>query len=214
MASAASDLRAENERIAREIHELLTRNTTLQREMMQLNTERDLLVARGHDKARALSHELQQVDDELSSLRNQCESMVEVISGRSDGSSNNVEDDEGPGIPPPPPRQRKLSTAIGNSLFRARTMSVPRPRRPSAVANIAKGLNKAASYVKAATPSPEQHTPLGSKPRLHRNSPQILSYAKGTSDLNKSLLVSTHSHYGNFRRHSGPYRKNKETIVL
>lgn len=210
MASAA-EIRAENERIAKEIHELLTRNTTLQREMMQLNTERDLLAARGQDKVTALASELEEIREQVTALRSQCESMVEVISGRSDR-DNEVDDDEDFVPPPPPPtsRQRKLSTAINQTFMRARGMSMPRPRRPSAVTNIAKGLNKAASYVKAATPSPEpRRTPM-----LHKNSPQILSYAKGTTDAKKSLLVATHSHYGNFRRHSGPYRKNKETMVL
>lgn len=206
----AEALKAENERIAREIHALLTRNTTLQREMMQLNTERDVLAARGKDRAAALARELKGVRAQVATLRSQCESMVEVISGRSEG-DNEVEDDEEDFVPPPPPanKQRRLSTAIGQTLLRARGMSMPRPRRPSAVANIAKGLNKAASYVKTATPSPDKRPPT-----LHKNSPQILSYAKGTSDAKKSLLVATHSHYGNFRRHSGPYRKNKETMVL
>ncbi|RLN92881.1 hypothetical protein BBJ28_00010075 [Nothophytophthora sp. Chile5] len=207
--ATAAEIRAENERMARQINELLSSNTSLQREMMQLNTERDILEAAGQEKASSLSHELQTVDEELESLRSQCQSMAEVLNTQA---QNEVEDDE----PAPLPRSRKLSTAFSQTFQRARGMSMPRPRRSSTVQMVAHGLNKAASYVAPSSarsiPSPKsQHRPTM---ELHKSSPQILSYAKGTTDAKKSLLNSTHSHYGNFRRHSGPYRKNRETVVL
>jgi hypothetical protein len=77
---------------------------------------------------------------------------------------------------------------------------------------VAHGLTKAASYMIPPTTKP---TPDGPRPpRMSKDSPPILSYSKGTTDATKSLLFSTHSHYGNFRRHSGPYRKNREPPVV
>ncbi|KAG7401204.1 hypothetical protein PHYBOEH_002388 [Phytophthora boehmeriae] len=208
MASAA-ELRAENERMLRDIHALLTANTTLQKEMLQIDTERDELEALGQKKVQTLAEELETVDEELESLRSQCQSMSEVLSNSS--KENDVEELE----EEPAPLPRKLSTAFNQTLQRARGMSMPRSRRSSTVEkmthNVRDGLTKAASYMVPPRHSPED--PVRT-PKMHKNSPPILSYGKGSRDPSKSLLISTHSHYGNFRRHSGPYRKNLETVVL
>lgn len=56
--SAAAELRAENERIAAEINELMMRNTRLQRELMSLNTNRDVVVSQGNNRVRVLTDEV------------------------------------------------------------------------------------------------------------------------------------------------------------
>ncbi|OWZ19089.1 hypothetical protein PHMEG_0006716 [Phytophthora megakarya] len=200
MASAAEIL-AENERIAREIHELLSANTTLQKEAQQLSSERDELESLGSKKVQTLEHELETVDEELTSLRSQCQSMTEIINNDTE---NEIEVEEEPA---PVPVARKLSSAINQTMQRARGMSLPRQRRSSTVDMVAHGLSKAASYMIPPTAHPSPDGPR--RPRMNKDSPPILSYSKGKSDT-KSLLFSTHSHYGNFRRHSGPYRKTRE----
>ncbi|KAH7476394.1 hypothetical protein PRIC1_000400 [Phytophthora ramorum] len=203
MASAA-EIRAENERLSREIHALLSANTTLQKQAMELDSERDAIEASGSEKVQTLAHELESVDEELSSLRSQCRSMTEILKN---ADAQNEVDEE----PAPLPGSRKLSTAINQTLQRARGMSMPRQRRSSTVDMMAHGLTKAASYM---IPPSGKHSPDGPRPpRMNKDSPPILSYAKGTTDSKKSLLFSTHSHYGNFRRHSGPYRKTRDTVM-
>ncbi|KAG6598086.1 Golgin subfamily A member 4-like [Phytophthora cinnamomi] len=202
MASAA-ELMAENERMAREIHALLSANTTLQKEVLALGSERDELEASGSRKVQSLAQELESVDEELASLRSQCQSMTEILE-RADAENEVDEKDE----PVPVPVSRRLSTAFNQTVQRARTMSMPRQRRSSTVDRVAHGLTKAASYI---IPPSDRHSPDGPRrPRMSKDSPPILSYGKGSTDATKSLLFSTHSHYGNFRRHSGPYRKTRE----
>ncbi|EGZ20678.1 hypothetical protein PHYSODRAFT_313225 [Phytophthora sojae] len=196
MASAA-ELMAENERMAREIHALLSANTTLQKEMLALNSERDDLEASGSKKVQSLAQELESVGKELASLRSQCQSMTEILE-RADA-ENDVDDE-----PVPVPVSRRLSTAFNQTVQRARGMSMPRQRRSSTVDMVAHGLTKAASYM-GSRHSPEDHR----RPTMSKDSPPILSNSKRTTDTTKSLLFSTHSHYGNFRRHSG-FRKTRE----
>ncbi|GMF10587.1 unnamed protein product [Phytophthora lilii] len=204
MASAA-DLIAENERMAREIQALLSANTTLEKEMLALDAERDALEAAGSSKAQTLEQELRTVGRELASLRSQCQSMTEIIKN---AEVENEVDEE----PAPLPVGRKLSTAFNHTMQRARGMSMPRQRRSSTVEMVAHGLTKAASYMIPPTAKPSPDGPR--RPKMNKGSPPILSYAKGTTDSTKSLLFSTHSHYGNFRRHSGPYRKNRDPVVV
>ncbi|KAF4324547.1 hypothetical protein BBO99_00001729 [Phytophthora kernoviae] len=184
--ASSEELRAENERMLRDIHTLLSANTTLQKEMLKIDSERDELEATGQKKVQTLAEELETVDEELETLRSQCQSMSEVLSNSQE---NEVEEEP---EPEPTPFPRKLSTAFNQTLQRARGMSMPRKRRTSTVEKmthgVRDGLTKAASYM-----VPPRHS---------------------SRDPSKSLLISTHSHYGNFRRHSGPYRKNVETVVL
>lgn len=204
--ASAEELRAENERLAREIRELLSANTSLQKEMMAIGSERDELEALGQQKTRSLTRELESVDKELLSLRSQCQSMTEVLENSKAQNDVDEMDEE------PAPLPRKLSTAFNHTLQRARGMSMPRTRRSSTVQMMANGLTKAKSYM-----APHGHhgsEPPQRTPKMQKNSPPILSYDKGTQNPSKSLLVSAQSHYGNFRRHSGPYRKNRETVVV
>ncbi|KAE9046920.1 hypothetical protein PR003_g1302 [Phytophthora rubi] len=200
MASAA-ELRAENERLVREIHALLTANVTLQKEMMAINSERDELEASGSEKVQSLAQELDSVDEELALLRSQCRSMAKTVERVR---AQNEVDDE----PVPVPVSRRFSTAFNQTVQRARGMSMPRQRRSSTVDKMAHGITKAASYM---IPPSGRLSPEGlRRPRMSKDSPPILSYSKGTTDTNKkSLLLSTQSHYGNFRRHSG-FRKNRD----
>ncbi|KAK1941645.1 hypothetical protein P3T76_006709 [Phytophthora citrophthora] len=198
MASAA-EIHVENERLAREIQALLSANTTLEKEVMELSSELD----NGNEKVQGLEQELETVSEELTSLRSQCRSMTEIIKNAE--TENEVEVEEEPA---PLPVSRKLSSAFNHTMQRARGMSVPRQRRSSTVEMVAHGLTKAASYMIPPTANTSPDGPQ--RVRMSKDSPPILSYAKGTKDSKKSLLFSTHSHYGNFRRHSGPYRKNRE----
>ncbi|POM70962.1 Golgin subfamily A member 4-like, partial [Phytophthora palmivora] len=138
MASAAEIL-AENERIAHEIHALLNANTTLEKEMEALSSERDELESLGSKKVQTLEHELETVNEELTSLRSQCQSMTEIIENDAE---NEIEVEEEPA---PVPVSRKLSSAINQTMQRARGMSMPRQRRSSTVEMVAHGLTKAAS---------------------------------------------------------------------
>ncbi|KAF1793945.1 hypothetical protein JG687_00007685 [Phytophthora cactorum] len=203
--ASAGEIRAENERLAREIHALLSANTTLEKEMLDLSSERDELESLGNEKVETLEQQLETVDEELTTLRSQCQSMTEII--------ENVEaEKEVEAEPVPVPVSRKLSSALNHTMQRARGMSMPRQRRSSTVEMVAHGLTKAASYMIPPTAKPSPDVPR--RVRMSKDSPPILSYAKGTADSTKSLLFSTHSHYGNFRRHSGPYRKNREPPVM
>ncbi|KAG3092611.1 hypothetical protein PI124_g15601 [Phytophthora idaei] len=203
--ASAGEIRAENERLAREIHALLSANTTLEKEMLDLSSERDELESLGNEKVETLEQQLETVDEVLTTLRSQCQSMKEII--------ENVEaEKEVEAEPVPVPVSRKLSSALNHTMQRARGMSMPRQRRSSTVEMVAHGLTKAASYMIPPTAKPSPDGPR--RVRMSKDSPPILSYAKGTTDSTTSLLFSTHSHYGNFRRHSGPYRKNREPPVM
>ncbi|ETK96503.1 hypothetical protein F441_00833 [Phytophthora nicotianae CJ01A1] len=205
--ASADEIRAENESLAREIHALLNANTTLEKEMLKLSSERNELENLGNKKLQTLEQQLETVDEELTSLRSQCQSMTEIIENAN--AENEVEVEEEPA---PVPVSRKLSSALNHTMQRARGMSMPRQRRSSTVEMVAHGLTKAASYMIPPTAKPSPDGP--SRVRMSKDSPPILSYAKGTTDSTKSLLFSTHSHYGNFRRHSGPYRKNRDPPVM
>ncbi|GMF33316.1 unnamed protein product [Phytophthora fragariaefolia] len=169
--------------------------------MLALHSERDALEASGSIKVQSLAEELESVGEELASLRSQCQSMTEILERADAENELGDEDDE----PVPVPVSRRLSTAFNQTVQRARGMSMPRQRRSSTVEMVTHGLTKAKSYMlpPAGGQSPEC-------PRMSKDSPPILSYSKGTADATKSLLVSTHSHYGNFRRHSGLFRKSPE----
>jgi hypothetical protein len=104
---AAAELRAENERLAREIHKLLSANTTLEKEMLALDSEREALEAAGTAKVKTLEVALETVDAELSSLRSQCQSMTQILMNAA--AENDV--DEADEEPAPLPVGRKLSTA-------------------------------------------------------------------------------------------------------
>ncbi|KAG7393498.1 hypothetical protein PHYPSEUDO_007335 [Phytophthora pseudosyringae] len=205
--ASATELCAENERLAREIQALLSTNTTLEKEMLTLSTELDELESLGNKKVRTLEQEIETADEELASLRSQCQSMTEII--KNVDAENEVEVEE---EPVPLPVSRKLSSAFNHTMQRARGMSMPRQRRSSTVEMVAHGLTKAASYMIPPTAQPSPDEPR--RVRMSKDSPPILSYAKGTTDSSKSLLFAAHSHYGNFRRHSGPYRKNREPPVM
>ncbi|KAF1336593.1 40s ribosomal protein s27, partial [Globisporangium splendens] len=69
------EIRAENERIKEEIHALVMRNTKLQREILTVTTTRELAAVKGSNKVQKLTDELNALDDELTSVRAQCDAI-------------------------------------------------------------------------------------------------------------------------------------------
>uniref|UniRef100_K3X4B4 Uncharacterized protein n=1 Tax=Globisporangium ultimum (strain ATCC 200006 / CBS 805.95 / DAOM BR144) TaxID=431595 RepID=K3X4B4_GLOUD len=69
------EIRVENERIKEEIHALVMRNTKLQREILTATTTRELAAVKGSNKVQELTDELNALDDELTSVRAQCDAI-------------------------------------------------------------------------------------------------------------------------------------------
>lgn len=69
------EIREENERIKQEIHSLVMRNTRLQREILTMTTKRELAAVKGTNTIQELTDELHALDDELTSVRAQCDAI-------------------------------------------------------------------------------------------------------------------------------------------
>ena len=199
--TSAAELRAQNAQMKQEIDALLHANMTLDKEANELLSECDELRLTGSKKVQTLEQELETVDKELTSLRLQCQSIIEVVKNADIENSVEVEEDL-------TSVRRKLSSTMIQTLQRAKGVSMPEHRRASTVEMVAHSLiAKAASYAVLPTERP------GPDVKMNKDSPAILSYAKSTSGFTKTLLFSTHSHYGNFRRRS-PCRKNRDSVMV
>ena len=188
--TSASELRAQNEHLTREVHALLRLNTVLEIEAKELESECSTLQSIGIDKVETLEHELKTMDEELTSLQSQCESITETIEKAC------TEKEVG----------GKLSPAILYTIQRVRCMTMPRQERASSFM-VSTSIPKAASFTVSAS---DKMTLDG--PKMHKDSPPILSYANAASGAFRSLIFTTHSHYGNFRKRSA--RKHDDIEVI
>ncbi|CAI5732761.1 unnamed protein product [Hyaloperonospora brassicae] len=187
--TSAADFRAQNERLQREVHELRSLNSALELEAAKLRSECQELESSGGETVETLELELETVAKELTLLHSQCASITAIL-----------EHEMG----------EKLSPVIRHTIQRVRCMTMPRHRRSSTTVYYGSNspkMPKAASFTASAA---DKRTLSGAK--MNKDSPPILSYSKAASGVLKTLLTSTHSHYGNFRRHST--RKHCDIVVL
>uniref|UniRef100_A0AAV1T9L6 Uncharacterized protein n=1 Tax=Peronospora matthiolae TaxID=2874970 RepID=A0AAV1T9L6_9STRA len=183
--TSASELRAQNEHLTREVHALLRLNSVLEIEANELESECSALHSIGMENVETLEHELKTMDKELTSLQSQCESITEIIKKEVGG---------------------KLSPALLHTIQRVRCMTMPRQERASSSMAYT-SVPKAASFTVSAA---DKMTLDG--PTMHKDSPPILSYANAASGALRSLISATHSHYGNFRKRSS--RKHNDIEVI
>ncbi|CAH0476461.1 unnamed protein product [Peronospora belbahrii] len=207
--TSSADLQAQNEHMKRKIHALLSANTTLEKEVVELALECDELQFTATNKQQILEQEIEAVDKELTSLRSQCQSVMTKIVNKVDAQiKTELKQDE-----TPMRVSHKLSSAFNHTLQHARNMSMSRERQSSTAKMVAHGLIKASSYMTLPTGNPS-HFDAPRRPKMNKESPPILSYTKSAYGSTKTLLFSTHSHYDNFRRRSGNCRKSYDPVMV
>ncbi|KAI9905416.1 hypothetical protein PsorP6_013672 [Peronosclerospora sorghi] len=198
MASDA-ELRAENERMVREINALRSANEKLEREVVELSLEWDELHHTGSKIVQTLEQELDMVVKELTSLRSECQSMINFIKN-ADAEKNKIEEHA------PKPASRKLPSFVDHTMQLARGKSVHRQRRSPTVEKVGHGITKAASFM---IPPTGKENSDGR--RALKDSSPTLSYSKIAS---KSFRFSTYSHYGSFLRRGGPKQMNRDPVMV
>ncbi|TMW57346.1 hypothetical protein Poli38472_003271 [Pythium oligandrum] len=226
----------ENRQLMNEIQKLMVHNTKLQRELRDLNNDRDHFVAEGHERVATLTAELKKIDKEYTSLRTKCDRMTATICEYNENMA--VARKLGMGGRPAPVERideedlksdrstastASTASSSGGSSRGQRSRSIfgsgkppvssrgpkqvdveqPRPKtlqrsmsqNPSLMTRITRSMSR------------QQSVPDPRAQELEENSP-MLAYKAA------SMLRQTSAHLNNFRRHSGPYRKNRETVVL
>ncbi|CAI5744041.1 unnamed protein product [Peronospora destructor] len=133
--TSAVELRAQNERMMLEIDALRSAKMTLDKEVKELTLECDELQLAGSKKVQMLEQKLETVDEELTSLRLQCQSIIEVV--KNADTENKVEAEEDS---TPVSVRRKLSAVVNQTLQRAKGVSMPEHRRASTVEMVAYAL--------------------------------------------------------------------------